>query len=83
VTVGTGSAAGSCAAAISAAILGMACFASRDQPPVSRMFTKWIGLSDTLAAPSVSALRSKNRRCSCVQAISSSSPLAPLSLAAR
>ena len=57
-TVATGSGSGSCAAASSAAIFGVAAFASFDQPPVSRMLTKRIGRSCTLGAPSVCSFSS-------------------------
>jgi len=50
--------------------LGLAFFASRLQPPVSRMFTKRIGE----VAPSVCSANSVNSLRSCVQATTTSSP---------
>jgi hypothetical protein len=73
-TAGTGSGSGNLAAAMSAAILGVACFASADQPAISRMFTKWIGRSSIDSAPSVCSFNSRNKRVSCVQATKSGSP---------
>ena len=69
VTVGTGSGSGKCAAANSAAILGDAFLASALQPPVSRMLTNL--MTEVLACASTA--KSPNRRCSWVQATTTSS----------
>ena len=70
VTVATGSGSGRCAAASSAAILGLALEASRLQPPVSRILTNLM----TETAPTVCSASSANKRFSWVQAITTSSP---------
>ena len=69
VTVGTGSGSGKCAAAKSAAILGEAFLASVLQPPVSRILTNL--MTEVLACASTA--KSPNRRCSWVQATTTSS----------
>src|SRR4051812_3046924 len=77
-TFGTGSGSGRAAAASSAAIFGVACFASEDQPPASRMFTK-------LSAALESAARASSEKsgASCVQATrTSASPSERWKLAA-
>src|SRR5712691_4205410 len=71
-TLGTGSGSGSAAAARSAAIFGVACLPSADQPAISRMLTKRSSALD----PAVSASSPKSGA-SCVQPTrSDSSPSA-------
>src|SRR5687768_7248204 len=65
--LGTGAGSGSAAAAISAAIFGVACLPSADQPAVSRMLTKRSSAFDCAAAAS-----SPKSAASCVQATSNS-----------
>src|SRR5437773_10537986 len=67
-TLGTGSGSGSAAAASSAAIFGVACLPSADQPAISRMLTKRSSALDPAASAS-----SPKSGASCVQPTSSDS----------
>src|SRR2546430_11015796 len=67
-TFGTGSGSGSAAAASSAAIFGVACLPSADQPAISRMLTKRSSALDPAASAS-----SPKSGASCVQPTSSDS----------